>query len=105
MRLKNKKGQNTMEYALLIAAVVAGLVMMQRFVARSVAGKAKASVDDLGEQFDPTGYTANYNTTSHSARQETVQDKVTTSTLTDQEYTNRTGSENVTAWNGNNLFN
>lgn len=98
MFLKNKKGQSTLEYALLIAAVVAGLVMMQIYVKRGFGGKIKKSVDDMGEQYDPVAYSSNFTTNSHSMTNDTVASKVTTSTLVDNQTNDRTGSETVTAW-------
>ncbi|MDP8259863.1 MAG: hypothetical protein P9L96_02515 [Candidatus Gygaella obscura] len=47
----NKRGQSTLEYAVIIAAVIAGLVAMQKFMTRSVQGKLRDSVNDIGEQY------------------------------------------------------
>lgn len=98
MFLRNKQGQSTLEYALLIAAVVAGLVMMQIYLKRGIGGRLKSGADNIGEQFDPRAFSSNYTTTFNSTRNETVHNKTTNSTLTKDEITNRTGSENVTAW-------
>lgn len=95
---RNKHGQSTLEYAILIAAVVAGLVMMQIYLKRGIGGRLKGGADNIGEQFDPAAFNSNYNTTFNSTRNETLKDRATTSTLTKDEITNRSGSENVTAW-------
>lgn len=39
--LRNKKGQNTAEYALLIALVVAGIIAMQTYAQRSLQARVK----------------------------------------------------------------
>lgn len=52
----NKKGQSTLEYALIIAVVVAALVAMQVYIKRGMQGKLRSAADDIGEQFSP-GYT------------------------------------------------
>ena len=105
MFLRHRRGHSTLEYALLVAAVVAGLVMMQIYLKRGVGGRLKSGADDIGEQFDPAVFTSNYNIKTSTARKETVQNKVTKSQLTAPETTTRTGSESVSAWTANeNLY-
>lgn len=53
--LKNKKAQNTAEYAILIGVVVAVAIAMQVYVKRSLQGGMKYAVDKAG-----TGTTAQY---------------------------------------------
>lgn len=101
MLLNRQRGQSTLEYALLIAAVVAGLVVMQMYVKRGMAGRLKSATDELGEQYDPTAFNSNYTTNTHSKRNETVANKTTNSILVDAETTTRTGSESVTNWTEN----
>ena len=43
----NRRGQNTAEYAILIALVIAAAVAMQTYVKRSVQGGVKYTVDRL----------------------------------------------------------
>lgn len=102
MLLRQRKGQSTLEYALLIAAVVAGLLVMQMYVKRGMSGRVKHASDELGEQYDPTAFSANYTTVSHSKRNETlISSGKTTSKLTDEEYTRRNGTESVSSWSAN----
>jgi len=101
MLLRQRKGQSTLEYALLIAAVVAGLLVMQMYVKRGMSGRVKSASDELGEQYDPTAFSANYTTVSHSKRNETLSSGKTTSKLTDEEYTRRNGTESVSSWSAN----
>ena len=51
MLRSNSKGQSTLEYTLIIAAVVAALVAMASYVQKSVQGRVRASTDQIGEQF------------------------------------------------------
>jgi len=62
----NKKGQNTLEYAVIIAVIVAALIAMQGYIKRGVQGKLKASADDIGDQFSAQ------NTASNSTSQLTA---------------------------------
>jgi len=69
----NKRAQGMLEYAVLIAIIVAVIVGMQVYVKRALQGKFKQTADQMGEQFttNPTkAYTIK--TTSISARKETV---------------------------------
>ncbi|MDD4938680.1 MAG: hypothetical protein PHE18_01570 [Candidatus Omnitrophica bacterium] len=67
--LFNRKGQNTAEYAILIALVVAVAVAMQTYVKRSMQGGVKYTVDKLkkGEtgtgQYEPYYLQSQYQTT------------------------------------------
>lgn len=93
-----RKGQSTLEYALIIAVVVAGLLLMQHYVRRGFAGRLKQASDDMGEQYDPTAYSGNFtiNQTSQT-RQITTNIGTNTEYLKDQ-ISSKTGSENVIAW-------
>ena len=50
--LKRHKGQSTLEYAMIIAVVVAALLAIQIYMKRGVQGKLRSSADDIGAQFD-----------------------------------------------------
>jgi Flp pilus assembly pilin Flp len=51
--LNKRKGQSTLEYAIIIAVVVAALVGMQVYMKRGLQGKIKEATDQIGEQFSP----------------------------------------------------
>lgn len=95
---RNKHGQSTLEYAILIAAVVAGLVMMQIYLKRGIGGRLKSGADNIGDQFDPAVFASQYNTASGSTRHETVASRVTRSELTADETNIRSGSDTLQAW-------
>ena len=48
-----QRGQSTLEYAVLIACIVAACVGMQLYVKRGAMGKIRESTDQIGEQFSP----------------------------------------------------
>ena len=51
MMKKNKKGQSTLEYAILIIIIIAALLSLQTYVKRGVSGRLKSSADDIGDQY------------------------------------------------------
>jgi len=81
MRFFNKKGQNTAEYAILIALVIAAAVAMQTYVKRGMQGGVKFAVDkvkksDTGTgQYEPYYLESLYNVTQ-SAFKDTVKTEV-----------------------------
>lgn len=50
--LKRKKGQSTLEYALIVAVVVVALIAIVQYMGRSMKGRLKSSSDQIGRQFD-----------------------------------------------------
>ncbi len=94
----NRKGQSTLEYAIVVAIIVGGLLAMQFYVKRGWEGKLKTAADDMGEQFEPAKFTANYNLNSQSGVRQTVQNRITTTTHTQNAQNTKTGQDAVTAW-------
>ena len=45
------KGQSTLEYAMIIAVVVAAILAMQIYLRRGVQGKLRESIDSVGAQY------------------------------------------------------
>jgi len=82
--LKNRKGQSTLEYAILIGIVVGALITMQIYVKRGIQGKLRSASDDIGGQFSPGLTTSEYNYTTEYESQETVKDLVTTTDVITQ---------------------
>ena len=64
--VRRDKGQSTLEYAIIITVVIAGLVAMQHFMRRGVEGKLRESTDRIGEQ-----YVAGNTSTKITTHQET----------------------------------
>lgn len=63
--LLNKRAQSTLEYAVIIAVVVAALIAMQAYVKRGLQGKYRQASDDIGEQYSPGRTTSNQTINSH----------------------------------------
>jgi len=97
----NRKGQSTLEYALIVAVVVAGLLVMQFYVKRGYSGRLKSASDEMGEQFDPNAYTANFTLNQTSNVQQTVNARETTTNHLTAQTSLKTGSEDIAAWNAN----
>lgn len=69
--LNKRKGQSTLEYAVLIVIIIAALLAMNQYVKRGLQGRLKSSTDDIGDQFSPGNY--NYSktiTVNSGSRQE-----------------------------------
>jgi hypothetical protein len=64
----NRKGQSTVEYAVLIIIVVGVFLAMQQYIKRGFQGRMHAAADDLGEQYDPrlVNSIMTYNVTANS---------------------------------------
>ena len=99
----NKRGQSALEYALLIAVVIAALVAMNLYMKKGVQGKLKESTDQVGRQFSPADY---FET---SWKTESQGQTVTNESRTDEGVTTSTTEtgENITrseyeAWGVNN---
>ena len=58
--LKNKKAQNTAEYALLIALVIAGVIAMQTYAQRSLQAKMRDAGKYMTSSTNAIGSTAQY---------------------------------------------
>lgn len=81
--LKNKKAQNTAEYAILISLVVAGIIAMQTYAQRALQAKVRdagillgsAGEDELGmttDQYEPYYLSTSYNVARVDEQTETM---------------------------------
>ena len=50
---RKKKGQSTLEYAILIIIIIGALLSIQIYIKRGVQGRLKQATDDIGDQFSP----------------------------------------------------
>ncbi|UCB56775.1 MAG: hypothetical protein JSV30_06175 [Candidatus Omnitrophota bacterium] len=102
--LSSKKGQNTLEYALLIATVVGAVVGMQIYAKRGVEGKLKSATDDIGAQFDPLNTAYSWTNTQESTTKTVTNASGVSNTYMGvpgggvQETTTRSGYESVSPW-------
>ena len=101
-----KKGQSTLEYALMVGVVVAALIYMQTYMKRAVQGRLKSSSDEIGEQFSANESTYKYTTTTKTLSRETSQlassesgkNAVTSTISNTTQFVDRRGTEVVSTY-------
>jgi len=93
-KLLGKKGQSTLEYAVLIVVIIVALIAMQTYLKRGIQGRVRESSDQIGEQFSP-GYTTSNRTMSTFSNSTEVNDGSSTTTTIANQWQNRSGWENV----------
>lgn len=78
---RRKKGQSTLEYAILIIIIIGALLSIQVYIKRGIQGRLKGAADDIGDQFS-VGNTNVIKTMTTSARtNETFRTGVSSSAL------------------------
>ena len=68
--LINRKGQSTLEYAMIIMVIAAGIIAMQVYMKRGIQGKLRSSTDSIGKQYS-AGKTTSLVTTTKMAESAT----------------------------------
>lgn len=69
-KLKRKRAQSALEYTVIIACVVMGLVAMTKYIRRSMQGKLREAMDELGQQYHPEKTRGAYSMISSSSVRE-----------------------------------
>ena len=59
----NRRGQSTVEYAVVLAAITAALLAMPVYLKRAMSGRIRDSADAIGEQYAPRQATSNMHIT------------------------------------------
>jgi hypothetical protein len=54
--LSGRKGQSSLEYALVISVVIAALMGLNQYMQRGMHGRLKESADVIGRHFDPATF-------------------------------------------------
>jgi hypothetical protein len=49
--LNQKRGQSTLEYAVLIVVIIGALLTIQVYLKRGIQGRMRSSADDIGDQY------------------------------------------------------
>lgn len=105
--MKNKKAQNTAEYAILISLVVAGIIAMQTYAQRALQARVrdagtylKTETSALGAtvQYEPYYLSTNYQVTRNEDETQ-ILDNQTTRQLTDSARTRGTGGFQESSYN------
>lgn len=104
-RNKVKKAQSSLEYAILIVAIVAALLGMQIYTRRGLQGRLRSSADELSiQQYEPKNMVSDITTTQNSdittnTQTEIVDNgtkyKTTTTTNINYQEERRYGTENI----------
>ena len=50
--MKLRKAQGSLEYAALIGIIVGAIILMSKYLKRSVIGRVRSSANEIGEQYD-----------------------------------------------------
>lgn len=79
--IKNKKAQNTAEYAILISLVVAGIIAMQTYAQRALQARVRDASTFLKTQTDDLGSTVQYEPYYLTTDYEIVRNESTTKRL------------------------
>jgi uncharacterized protein (UPF0333 family) len=87
--IKNKKAQNTAEYAILISLVVAGIIAMQTYAQRALQARVRDASIYLQNQSSALGtavqYEPYYLSTNYQVQRADDETQILSSTLTRQE--------------------
>jgi len=94
--LIKRRAQSTLEYALIVAVVVGGLIAMQVYIKRGLQGKLKESADQLGEQYSPGYTTGTVTVNTTSSTQEDLASGITSTESTTAQ--NITSSDQTTEY-------
>ena len=84
---RRRKGQSTLEYAILVIIIIGALLSIQVYIKRGVQGRLKSAADDIGAQFKPGDTNVVMVTTTSSTSSDTFIGGVTKSQLLNAEVT------------------
>ena len=97
-----QRAQSSLEYAVMITAVVAALIGMTIYLKRGIQGRLRGSVEEIGAQYDPGKTTGQMTVTSTGKTKTVVETKsvnnkleTTTTTNVESEKDERHGKETV----------
>jgi uncharacterized protein (UPF0333 family) len=88
--LNQKRGQRTLEYAVLIVVIIGALLSIQVYMKRGIQGRLKSAADDIGDQYSDGNTNIIKTTNRYSNTSETFNAGNTTSAINGNEVTNST---------------
>jgi hypothetical protein len=86
--LNQRRGQSTLEYAVLIVVIIGALLTLQVYIKRGVQGRLKSAADDIGDQYSDGNTNAVKTINRSSNTLETFNAGVSTSNILGTEVTN-----------------
>lgn len=95
MLSRNRKGQSTLEYVILIGFVVAALIAMGVYMKRGLQGRLRESTDQIGQQYSAGNTTGEYTITTGLTQVENMVAGGKTTTEIKRNRQTKTGSEKV----------
>ena len=99
-RRMSRKGQGTLEYAIIIVVVIGALIAMQWYMKGGYQGRLRAASDDMGEQFGPSTTSGSIVTTHSSTQTDTTAMGTGATTTSHNQQQTKTGAETVTGFEG-----
>ena len=84
---RRKKGQSTLEYAVLIIIIIGALLSIQVYIKRGIQGRLKGAADDIGDQFSVGNTNVISTMTTSSRTKDKFKSGVSSSTLFGNEVT------------------
>lgn len=93
--LNKKKGQSTLEYAILIIIIIGALLSIQVYIKRGVQGRLKQATDDIGDQFSVGNTNVTKTRFTNSRTSDTFTTGVQKTELLERERTEDTMSSNI----------
>ena len=84
---RRKKGQSTLEYAVLIIIIIGALLSIQVYIKRGIQGRLKSATDEVGDQFSPSNMNVVTRTTTTSNTNQTFKAGVSGTTMNAPETT------------------
>jgi len=91
---KKRKGQSTLEFAILIMIVIGALLSIQVYIKRGLSGRLRSAADDIGEQYSDGNTNFEKTVTVNSSQTETFKAGKQTTSL-HNEVTNTISSQNI----------
>ena len=88
--LNQKRGQSTLEYAVLIVVIIGALLTLQVYIKRGVQGRLKSAADDIGDQYSDGNTNSIKTTLRNSDTQETSSNAGSSTNMLSPEVTNTT---------------
>ena len=79
--LNQKRGQSTLEYAVLATVIIGALLTIQVYIKRGVQGRLKSAADDIGEQYSDGNTNEVKTTVTNSNTEETFNAGVSSSNI------------------------
>ena len=88
--LNQKRGQSTLEYAVLVVIIIGALLTIQVYIKRGVQGRLKSAADDIGDQYSDGNVNSIKTVIRNSTTGETFNAGVSATNIIGQELTNTT---------------